>query len=197
MTVVSGDMRRRVDRRRRHDSRRPDDRRPVHARRRSRRPRRHADRDARRRSMATAHVRVLGATEVPATVTLSPAASRSRRAGTVPFTVTLDIPAPAGGTSVDARGRPARGHDAGDRDGRRRTQLSATFTYTDAGDAARRRRSPRRSAAARRRDRDGHDRREPPRDQRGRLRQARHRHRRVRRDLQPVGGDVDLDGHAL
>src|SRR5262249_52283979 len=50
--------------------------------------------------MRTATVRVLGAAEVPATVTLSPASAATSPGGTVPFTVTLDVPAPTGGTPV-------------------------------------------------------------------------------------------------
>ncbi|HSN30448.1 MAG TPA: lamin tail domain-containing protein [Kofleriaceae bacterium] len=48
---------------------------------------------------ATAHVRALGATEVPSTVTL-PAALTVPAGSTKPVAVTLDIPAPSGGTVV-------------------------------------------------------------------------------------------------
>jgi hypothetical protein len=48
----------------------------------------------------TAHVRVLGAAENPTTVTLSPAAVGVSPGGMVTLTVTLDVPAPAGGTTV-------------------------------------------------------------------------------------------------
>ena len=51
-------------------------------------------------SMATAHVRALGATEAPQTVTLSPSTTTVAFGGTRTFTVTLDIPAPPGGTTV-------------------------------------------------------------------------------------------------
>lgn len=77
--------------------------------------------------MATAHVRALGATEQPATVTLSPSTTAVPFGGTKTFTVTLDIPAPPGGTAValavDAGMVPASvtvGANA----------LAATFTYT-------------------------------------------------------------------
>jgi len=48
---------------------------------------------------ATAHVRALGATEAPTTVSL-PATLTVAAGSTKPVTVTLDIPAPAGGTVV-------------------------------------------------------------------------------------------------
>jgi hypothetical protein len=50
--------------------------------------------------MKTATVRVLGAAEVPSTVTLSPPAATVAPLGTVQLTATLDVPAPAGGTVV-------------------------------------------------------------------------------------------------
>ncbi|MBV8760357.1 MAG: lamin tail domain-containing protein [Deltaproteobacteria bacterium] len=49
---------------------------------------------------ATAHVRALGATEAPTTVTL-PATLTVGAGATKPVTVTLDIPAPPGGTTVN------------------------------------------------------------------------------------------------
>jgi imidazolonepropionase-like amidohydrolase len=76
---------------------------------------------------ATAHVRALAANEVPATVTLAPNADTVAASGTKPFTVTLDIPAPAGGTAVTlsagAGTVPATVTVPAD-------QLSATFNYT-------------------------------------------------------------------
>jgi large repetitive protein len=49
----------------------------------------------------TAHVRVLAAGEVPTAVTLSPATAAIAPASQLVFTVTLNLPAPAGGTSVE------------------------------------------------------------------------------------------------
>ncbi len=47
-----------------------------------------------------AHVRVLGAAEVPTSFTLTPNAATISTGGTQMFTVTLDLPAPAGGTTI-------------------------------------------------------------------------------------------------
>jgi hypothetical protein len=73
-------------------------------------------------------VRVLGAAEVPATVTLSPPTATVPPMGSTQLTVTLDIPAPAGGTAVGLTATsgtvPATVTVPAD-------QLSATFTYTD------------------------------------------------------------------
>lgn len=49
----------------------------------------------------TAQVRVLGATEAPTTVTLSPATGTVAPNGSITMTVTLDIPAPPGGTTIN------------------------------------------------------------------------------------------------
>jgi large repetitive protein len=49
----------------------------------------------------TAQVRVLGAAEAPAAVMLSSAASAVAPGGTVDLAVTLDIPAPSGGATID------------------------------------------------------------------------------------------------
>ena len=51
-------------------------------------------------AMMTAHVRALGTTETPSTVTLTPATTTVAPGGTRTFTVALDIPAPAAGTVV-------------------------------------------------------------------------------------------------
>lgn len=76
---------------------------------------------------ATAHVRSLDPADVPTTVTLTPPADTVAATATKPFTVTLDIPAPAGGTTVmlsaGAGTVPATVTVAAD-------QLSATFNYT-------------------------------------------------------------------
>jgi cytosine/adenosine deaminase-related metal-dependent hydrolase len=51
--------------------------------------------------MRTASVRVLGATETPSTLALSPTTANVRVGTSQPFTVTIDIPAPPGGTEID------------------------------------------------------------------------------------------------
>ncbi len=48
----------------------------------------------------TAHVRVLGATETPSMVTITPATATIAPGGTKTFTVALDIPSPVGGSTV-------------------------------------------------------------------------------------------------
>jgi hypothetical protein len=77
--------------------------------------------------MATAHVRAVDVSEQPSTVTLAPAAQTIASGSSKPFTVTLDIPAPAGGTTVNlaagAGSVPAT--VTVDED-----QVSATFNYT-------------------------------------------------------------------
>ncbi len=79
--------------------------------------------------ISTAHVRVLGASEVPATVTLSPTNATVAVNGTVQFTVSLDVPA-ATTTTVSLAVTNAAGtfpvsvSIAAD-------QISTTFTYQD------------------------------------------------------------------
>jgi hypothetical protein len=82
-------------------------------------------------STATADVRVLGATDTPTLVGLSPANGNAAPGTASPLTVTLDIPAPAGGVEVALSLTPASGFGtlpatvfvpAG--------QLSATFDVT-------------------------------------------------------------------
>jgi hypothetical protein len=84
----------------------------------------------------TANVRVLGATEQPTTVTLSPSTATVTPAGMVTLTATLDIPAPPGGTPVTLSVTPSL---AGDVTALTiaANALSGTFIYTDAtGDAS-------------------------------------------------------------
>ena len=79
----------------------------------------------------TAAVRVLGPADMPVLQSLTPASSIVAPGGTATFTVTLDLPAPAGGTSVALALTPANAGvipavvlvPAG--------QLSATFDYVD------------------------------------------------------------------
>ncbi|HUJ62072.1 MAG TPA: thrombospondin type 3 repeat-containing protein [Kofleriaceae bacterium] len=77
--------------------------------------------------MLTAQVRALGATEQPTTVTLSPSTATVAPGGGKTFTVTLDIPAPPGGTVVTlgavSGSVPASVTVAQD-------TLAQTFTYT-------------------------------------------------------------------
>ena len=79
-----------------------------------------------------AHVRVLGATEVPSTVTLSPADTAVAPNGTVTYTVTLDVPAPAGGTTVNLAVNPTTAGTLPASVTVAANQVSQTFTYTDA-----------------------------------------------------------------
>jgi hypothetical protein len=78
--------------------------------------------------MQIAHVRVLGATEAPATVTLAPPTTTVAPNGSTDFSVTLDIPAPPGGTVVSLSATqgtvPPTVTVPAD-------QTQATFTYTD------------------------------------------------------------------
>jgi hypothetical protein len=76
----------------------------------------------------TAHVRVLGATEAPATVTLTPATGSVAPNGTITMTVTLDIPAPPGGTTINLS---ATAGTVGATVVVAADTLSNTFTYTD------------------------------------------------------------------
>ncbi len=79
----------------------------------------------------TAHVRVLGAAETPATVTLSPPAASVAPNGTVMLTATLDIPAPAGGTMVALAVNPATSGSVPATVTVPADATAATFTYTD------------------------------------------------------------------
>jgi cytosine/adenosine deaminase-related metal-dependent hydrolase len=80
--------------------------------------------------MTTAHVRVLGPTEAPSTVVLSPAGAAVAPGGTVAFTVTLDVPALAP-TQVGLAVTPANGGTVPATVTVGLNQTSATFTYTD------------------------------------------------------------------
>jgi len=82
-------------------------------------------------SMLTAHVRVLGAAEVPSTVTLSPMTAAVSPAGMVTLTATLDIPAPAGGTMVALAVNPSTAGMVPATVTVAANTLAATFSYTD------------------------------------------------------------------
>jgi hypothetical protein len=85
--------------------------------------------------MQTAHVRVVGATELPTTVTLSPSDTAIAPNAAQIFTVTLDIPAPIGGTVVALSVNPANAGTLPANVTVAANQVSATFTYTDGGTA--------------------------------------------------------------
>jgi hypothetical protein len=75
-------------------------------------------------------VRVLGAAEVPSTVTLAPASVAIKSNGSVVITASLDIPAGAGGATVNLAQNPTSGTlPASVAIGA--NQISGTFTYTD------------------------------------------------------------------
>ncbi|MFT3766682.1 MAG: DUF4215 domain-containing protein [Minicystis sp.] len=83
-------------------------------------------------TMLTANVRVLGAAEQPVIASLTPPAPTVSPAGTVTFTVTLDIPAPAGGAVVSLGLAPANAGTVPATVTVPANQLSATFDYVDA-----------------------------------------------------------------
>ena len=79
----------------------------------------------------TAHVRVVGLTEVPALQSLTPASATIQPGGTTQFTVTLDIPAPTGGTSVALGVVPSTAATIPAQVTVLAGQISASFPYTD------------------------------------------------------------------
>ncbi|HTL37519.1 MAG TPA: lamin tail domain-containing protein [Kofleriaceae bacterium] len=85
----------------------------------------------------TALVRVLGTTEAPTNVSISPTSTAVGPGGTTTFTVTLDIPAPSGGTAIGlaVSGGAGTTNPAGSVTIAADT-LSNTFTYTDGSGAA-------------------------------------------------------------
>jgi large repetitive protein len=83
-------------------------------------------------TMKTAHVRVLGTAEVPATVTLTPATVTIAPGATQQLTATLDIPAPSGGTVVTLAVNPSNAGTVPAMITVAADQLSATFDYVDA-----------------------------------------------------------------
>lgn len=84
----------------------------------------------------TASVRVLGATEEPATVALTPAAVAVAPGGSRSFTVALDLPAPATGTLVALALAPPGAGTIPASVMVPPGALSATFSYVDAAAAA-------------------------------------------------------------
>ncbi len=83
-------------------------------------------------TMLTAAVRVLGAAELPSTVTLTPATANLAVGGTLTMTVTLDVPAPVAGTVVSVTLNPATAGAVPPTVVIPSGQLSATFDYVDA-----------------------------------------------------------------
>jgi hypothetical protein len=81
----------------------------------------------------TVTVRVLGAAENPTTVTLTPPTADIAPNGTVPYVVTLDLPAPAGGSMVAVSVTPPTAGTAPVTVMIPAGQLAAPFTYTDLG----------------------------------------------------------------
>ncbi len=77
------------------------------------------------------HVRVLGAAEVPSVVTLTPAMANVLPGATQTLTVTLDIPAPAGGTSVGLALAPVAAGTIPPTVTVPANQTTATFDYVD------------------------------------------------------------------
>lgn len=78
----------------------------------------------------TSHVRVLGAAEAPAMVTLTPAATAIAANGSVQMTVTLDVPALTA-TQVSLAVNPANAGTLPATVTVQPNQTTATFTYTD------------------------------------------------------------------
>ena len=83
-------------------------------------------------TMLTAAVRVLGAAELPSTVTLTPATANLAVGGTLTMTVTIDLPAPVAGTVVSVTLNPATAGAVPPTVVIPSGQLTATFDYVDA-----------------------------------------------------------------
>jgi len=81
----------------------------------------------------TAHVRVVGPAEVPVLASMTPATASLAPAGTQVFTVTLDIPAPGGGSVVPLVLTPSNAGTIPVSVTVPAGQVSATFSYVDAG----------------------------------------------------------------
>jgi large repetitive protein len=79
----------------------------------------------------TADVRVLGAAELPALLSLTPLSTTLPPGGTAQFTATLDIPAPVGGTTLDVALTPANAGTVPATVTILAGQLSTTFDYVD------------------------------------------------------------------
>jgi hypothetical protein len=82
--------------------------------------------------MLNANVRVVGATEQPAIASLTPAMATAAPGASVGFTVTLDIPAPAGGSTVSLALAPANAGTIPATVTVPANQTTATFNYVDA-----------------------------------------------------------------
>jgi cysteine-rich repeat protein len=83
-----------------------------------------------------ANVRVVDPSEVPVIASLEPAAATVPVGGTKTFTVTLDIPAPAGGSTVDLALAPANAGTVPAQVTVAAGQVAATFDYVDSSTVA-------------------------------------------------------------
>jgi len=83
-------------------------------------------------SMGTSHLRVVAASEQPAVTSLTPNPAPVPPGGTISLTVTLDIPAPAGGSTVTIAVSPTNAGSAPATVTVPADQTEATFDYTDA-----------------------------------------------------------------
>ncbi len=81
--------------------------------------------------MPTAHVRVVDAAETPALVSVTPNPAAVVPGGMVTLTVTLDIPAPSGGSTVTLAVAPSGAGSVPANVVVAADQLEATFDYTD------------------------------------------------------------------
>ncbi len=79
----------------------------------------------------TAAVRVIGAAEQPSIVSLTPSPATTTPGSTLPFVITLDIPAPAGGSSAALALNPANAGTVPATVLIPANELSATFDYVD------------------------------------------------------------------
>ena len=87
-------------------------------------------------AMLATSVRVLGAAEVPSTVTLTPPTAVIAPNGTVNYTVTLDLPAPTGDTVVTLSQTPTTAGTLPIAFSVPAGQLSNTFSFVDNGSSA-------------------------------------------------------------
>jgi hypothetical protein len=83
-------------------------------------------------ALLDANVRVIGPTEQPVVASLSPATATTTPGGTIHYTVTLDIPASSGGSSVSLALAPTNAGNIPASVVVPANQLSGTFDYVDA-----------------------------------------------------------------
>jgi cysteine-rich repeat protein len=87
-------------------------------------------------AMKTANVRVLDSTDVPTTVSITPASAAIAASATASFTVSLDLPAPAGGTTVALSVAPTTAGTLPASVTIAEGQMSASFSYVDTSAAS-------------------------------------------------------------